>query len=155
MSEIKNMPYCPECGKKVSITDKRCSKCGTKLSKELFEDIPKANEFVSNLNDNTQKLKDRKYHNIEFALAIITVVLTVISLSHSLNGYYVSESLVPLILLLILLAVIAAIITRYYAKLGAVILLIIGFLLILFGALYTIIPIIFYIITAVVAFVLN
>ena len=71
---------CPECGKKVSITDKRCSKCGTKLSKELFEDIPNANEFVSNLNNNTQKIKDRKYHNIEFALAIITVVLTVVSI---------------------------------------------------------------------------
>ena len=71
------MPYCPECGKKVSITDKRCSKCGTKLSKELFDDIPNANEFVSNLNDHTRNITNRKFDNSEIAIAIIVIVLAI------------------------------------------------------------------------------
>lgn len=154
MSEIKNMPYCPECGKKVSITDKRCSKCGTKLSKELFEDIPNANEFVSKLNDNKPNLKERKYHNIEFALAIITLVLTVYAIS-LLNLTYMSSETVSFILLLLLIGVIASIIIRYYAKFGAIILLLVGFILILGGPEVMALPMIFYIITAIVAFVLN
>ena len=148
------MPYCPECGKKVSITDKRCSKCGTKLSKELFEDIPNANEFVSKLNDNKPNLKERKYHNIEFALAIITLVLTVYAIS-LLNLTYMSSETVSFILLLLLIGVIAAIIIRYYAKFGAIILLLVGFILILGGPEVMALPMIFYIITAIVAFVLN
>ena len=146
------MPYCPECGKKVSITDKRCSKCGTKLSKELFEDIPKPNEFVSNINNT----KERKYHNIEFALAIVTIILAVFSICQTLNTYSmeVSTDLITITLVLILIGVIAAILTRYYAKVGAVILLIIGIVLILSG-LIGILPIIFFIITVIVAFVLN
>ena len=146
------MPYCPECGKKVSITDKRCSKCGTKLSKDLFEDIPKPNEFVSNASN----IKERKYHNIEFALAIITIFISVFSVYYTLNTYSIeiSSDLISLTLFLILIGVIAAIFTRYYAKPGAVILLIIGILLILTG-LIGILPIIFFIITVVVAFVLN
>ena len=150
------MPYCPECGKKVSITDKRCSKCGTKLSKDLFEDIPNANQFVSQLNETTQKSNERKYHNIEFALAIITVVLTVFFITqstYSYSGMY-SENLLLIVLGLILLAIIAAIITRYFAKLGAILLLMVGVLLLLFGF-NIMLPMIFYVITAVVAFVLN
>lgn len=148
------MPYCPECGNKVSITDKRCSKCGTKLSKELFEDIPKANEFVSNLNVNPQRSKDRKYHNIEFALAIITLVLTVYAIS-LLNLTYMSSETVSFILLLLFIGVIAAIIIRYYAKFGAIVLLLVGFILILGGPEVMALPMIFYIITAIAAFVLN
>lgn len=148
------MPYCPECGKKVSITDKRCSKCGTKLSKELFEDIPKANEFVSQLNDNTQKTKNRKYHNIEFALALITVILTALSISITSETYYMSENVLLLFIIFIFVGIIAAIITRYYAKTGAIILLLVGVMFTLSGFI-GIIPIIFYIITVVAAFYLN
>ena len=75
-----NMPYCPECGKEVSITDKRCSKCGKKLSKELFEDIPKPNEFVSSLNDDSKNLTNKKYDNSEIAVAIIVIVLAIIGI---------------------------------------------------------------------------
>ena len=151
------MPYCPECGKKVSITDKRCSKCGTKLLKEFFDDNPKPNEFVSKLKDNTQNTNKRKYHNIEFALAIISIILTVIAIAQSTSGYSFvgQESVILFILLLIFIGVIAAIVTRYYAKFGAILLLIIGVLLILFGLVNTLLPMIFYVITAVVAFVLN
>lgn len=148
------MPYCPECGKKVSITDKRCSKCGTKLSKELFDDIPNPNEFVSQLKENTPNIKDRKYHNIEFALAIITVVLTVYSISQVLLTNNVSDSVIQFIFIMIIIAITAAIITRYYVKSGAILLLLVGFILILFGF-NAILPILFFIITAVVAFVLN
>ncbi len=151
------MPYCPECGKKVSITDKRCSKCGTKLLKEFFDDTPKPNEFVSKLKDNTQNTNKRKYHNIEFALAIISIILTVIAIAQSTSGYSFvgQESVILFILLLIFIGVIAAIVTRYYAKFGAILLLIIGVLLILFGLVNTLLPMIFYVITVVVAFVLN
>lgn len=132
------MPYCPECGNKVSITDKRCSKCGQKLT--VIE--PPGT--------------DKSHHNIVFALAIITLVLTIFSISQSINDYSFQYSgLLLFVLILILIDLIGAILSRYYAKPGSIIVLIATFMLILFGIHGMALAVIFSVITVVVAFVLN
>lgn len=58
------MPMCPNCGKRVSITDKRCSRCGTKLD---FIPKPKV---------------DRHY--LAFALALVGLILSIISFPNNI-----------------------------------------------------------------------
>lgn len=132
------MPYCPECGNKTSITDKRCSKCGQKLT-VIEPPVP-----------------DKSHHNIVFALAIITLVLTIFSVSQSLNDYsFAYSNLLLFVLVLLLIGIIGAILSRYYAKPGSIIVLITIFMLILFGIRGMTLAIVFSVITVVVAFVLN
>ena len=140
------MAYCPECGNEVSISDKRCSKCGYKLVPGDFEEIK---------GEIKQKI-DRSHHNIEFALAIITMVLWVLSISQSLNDYsYTGTGVLGIVILVLAIGIIGAIVTRYYAKPGAITVLIVSFILIIFGINPIVLPLIFSIITVVVAFVLN
>ena len=143
------MPYCPECGNKVSITDKRCSKCGEKLALGTIGDgIKETNPIKRN--------SSKKYHNIEFALAIITVVFSFFAVTSSYYDYsFMSSRLSLFVLLVILIGVIAAIVTRYHAKVGSIILLLTVFALILFGAQQMILAIVFAVLTAIVAFALN
>lgn len=142
--------YCPECGNEVSITDKRCSKCGTKL-----DDNIDSKDFVDKIKG-TPKDSNKTHHNIEFGLAIITIVLTVFSVSQSLNDYsFTNTNLLLFVLILIFIGIIGTIITRYFAKPGATIVLISCFLLILSGVKNMSLPIIFSVITIIVAFILN
>ena len=146
------MPYCPECGNKISITDKRCSKCGIKLTPDIISDTE---EFIDNINP-VKKGSSKKYNTIEFILAIIAVVLTVLSLSQALSGYSLMEyNVLILVLILVLIGVIAAIITRYHAKIGSILLLVTIFIFVILGVQQMILPIIFAVATAIVAFVLN
>ena len=132
------MPYCPECGNKTSITDKRCSKCGKKLTDVKPPKI------------------DKSHHNIVFALAIITIVLTIFSVSQSLNDYsFAYSGLLLFVLVLLLIGIIGAILSRYYAKPGSIIVLITALVLILFGIRGMALAIVFSVITLVAAFVLN
>ena len=139
------MPYCPECGNEISITDKRCSKCGYKI-------MP---IDINGIKEDIKTNVDRSHHNIEFILAIITMVLWVFSVSQS-NGYsLVTSGLLSLVLIILVIGVIGAIVTRYYAKPGAITVLICSLVLIIFGINTVYLPILFSIITVVVAFVLN
>ena len=71
------MAYCPECGAKVSITDKRCSKCGTRLP---LNDIPKPSNAVNNI------IPKSDQHNVEFALAFIGFIFSLLSLTFNFNS---------------------------------------------------------------------
>ena len=150
------MPYCPECGNEVSITDKRCSKCGTKITPDLFNDIPTSSDFFSNFTVNKPHDPNAKaYNNIEFILALIAVILAVLSVSNSsiVNNYFITASqLIFVIFIPILIGLIGAFIVRYYAKTGAVILLISLIGLIIVG-IYDFLPLIFYILTIILCFV--
>ena len=139
------MSYCPECGNEVSKTDKRCSKCGYKLMPDDFEN------FKKNIKTNV----DKSHHNIEFVLAIITMVLWVFSVSQSNDYSLMTSGLLSIVLIILIIGVIGAIVTRYYAKPGAITVLIVSLILIIFGISDIFLPIIFSIITLVVAFVLN
>ena len=139
------MPYCDECGNEVSITDKRCSKCGSELNP-----IPKV-DFVTKIKN---FLSPEKYHNIEFILALIAVVLSVLAIPSSFNSYsYTYSDLLILILVALFVAVLGAIIIRYHARTGAIIILIAGFALVLFGMQSMFLPLIFYIFAAILAFI--
>ena len=141
------MPYCNECGNEVSATDKRCSKCGT-----LIEPIEQPPGVKKGQNEGST----RQYHNIEFALAIITVVLSVFAISQTNFDYaYIAPEILYAILFFIFIGIIGAILTRYYAKPGAIIVLITTFLLIFSGIPGMVLAVIFSGITLIVAFVLN
>lgn len=147
------MPYCDNCGKEVSITDKRCSKCGN----ELNPIVPDGG-VDGGINGIITKIKrffsPQPHHNIEFILAFIAVLLSVLSLPYSLSNYsYMHQDLTFLILFLLFVAVVGAIIIRYHAKVGAVIILLAGFSLVLFGMQGMFLALIFYIIAAILAFV--
>ena len=148
------MPYCPECGNEVSRSDKRCSKCGTLLTSDFFANIPKAENLVSNIT--ATKPKDpnkRNYHNIEFILAIIAVILSVYSISLlPLDYNIVATNLIFLVVIPIILGVIGAFVVRYYAKTGAIILLITVISLVFIGV-YDFLPLLFYVITIILCFV--
>ena len=147
------MPYCPECGNKISITDKRCSKCGTKLPSAT---IPGPDDIVKGVKIGSNNPEGKKRHNIEFVLAIITIVLAVLYISQSMDSYHFANiELVYFVLILVFVGVIGAIITRYYAKPGAIILLITIFMLVFCGIQNMYLAIIFAVITAIVSFVLN
>lgn len=143
------MPYCDECGNKVSVTDKRCSKCGKKLDivgidTDVGEPINKIKQFLS----------PEPHHNIEFILALIGVLLSVLSIPDSLNSYaYTYSDLFLFVLIALFVAVIGAILIRYHAKIGAVVILISGFSLVLFGIQGMALALVFFIIAAVLAFV--
>lgn len=143
------MPYCHECGNKISATDKRCSKCGTLV--DLDEPVDEDNK----INDEV-KISSSKYNNIEFALAIVAIVLSVFAVSQSIADFsYFDPIVIYFILFIILIGIIGAILIRYFAKPGAIILLIVGFMLVLSGIQNMILPIIFYVVVAIVAFVRN
>ena len=130
------MPYCPECGNKTSITDKRCSKCGTKLMET--------------------PTPDPSHHNIEFALAIISIVLWGFAISISINDYFfVSSGELLIVVGLLAIGIIGAIGTRYYAKPGAITVLIVGLIFVILGISDIFWPMVFSVITLIVAFYLN
>ena len=140
------MPYCDECGNEVSITDKRCSKCGNKLSP-----VPGPEDIFAKIK---RFFSPEPYHNIEFIIAIIAVIFTVLMIPNSINGFSLSSSNIFIyILIALLVAVIGAIIIRYYAKIGAILILFAAFSLILFGIQGMFFALIFYIIAAILAFI--
>ena len=77
------MPYCDNCGNRVSITDKRCSKCGNKL--DSIPPIVEPNETI--LTRIKRFFSPEPYHNIEFILALIGVLLSVLAIPNSFNSY--------------------------------------------------------------------
>lgn len=144
------MPYCPECGKEVSITDKRCSKCGTKLT-----DIPEP-AVVKGKIEGMFGTSDKSHHNIEFAMAIFTIVLMVFSVSQYSSKYsFTNPDVFFLMLFFVIIGILGAILTRYFAKPGALIVLGICIFFMILGLPGIFLAIIFAVLTVIIAFKLN
>ena len=140
------MRYCDQCGNEVSYTDKRCSKCGNKLTSEPPIGTPKDDWIGS--------IRSPEYHNIEFILAIIAIILTVLSIPSSINDYsFTYNGFLIYVLISLFVAVIGTIVIRYHAKIGAIILLIASFSLIFFGLYNMYLALIFFIMAAILAFI--
>ena len=146
------MPYCEQCGNEVSVTDKRCSKCGNKLNY-----IPNSEDVSKGVDNVYTKIKrfisPNPYHNIEFILALIGIVFIAISIPQITANYTIQLSnFLHYIILLMFTDIIGVIVIRYYAKSGAIILLIATFLLFILGVM-SVIGLIFIIIAVILAFI--
>lgn len=104
------MAYCPECGAEVSITDKRCSKCGTRLP---AGNIPNPSNVKNSIIPKSDK------NNAEFILALIGFMLSLLSL-FTINYY--SSGFFIVFGVTILISLLGAYVIRTHARAGAVIL---------------------------------
>ena len=146
------MPYCEQCGNEVSVTDKRCSKCGNKLNY-----IPNSEDVSNGIDNIFTRIKrffsSNPHHNIEFILALIGIVFIVLSIPQIMDNYgFQYANLLQYILIVMISEIIGVIVIRYYAKIGAIILLIATFLLFTFGVMSGI-GLIFIIIAIILAFI--
>lgn len=146
------MPYCDECGNEVSVTDKRCSKCGNELN--LIPPRPPIKPVEEDIFTTIKNFfSPEPYHNIEFILALIGVVFTVIAVSQSINDYsFMYSNFLLFVLISLFVSVMGAILIRYHAKSGAIIILFASFSLMLFGVQHMLMALIFCMIAAVLAF---
>ena len=146
------MPYCEQCGNEVSVTDKRCSKCGNKLNY-----IPNTEDVSNGIDNIFTRIKrffsPNPHHNIEFILALIGIVFIALSIPQIMDNYgFQYANLLQYILIVMISEIIGVIVIRYYAKIGAIILLIATFLLFTFGVMSGI-GLIFIIIAIILAFI--
>ncbi len=146
------MPYCDQCGNEVSVTDKRCSKCGNKLNY-----IPNSEDLSNGIDNIYTKIKrflsPNPHHNIEFILSLIGILFIVISISLIMDNYgFQYSNLLQYIIILMFIDIIGVIVIRYYAKIGGIILLITTFLLFILGVTVGI-GLVFIIIAVILAFI--
>lgn len=147
------MPYCDQCGNKVSITDKRCSKCGNKL-----DSLPTPDDVSNGIEGIFTKIKrffsTEPYRNIEFILALIGFVFILFSLPEAMSIYgFASSDFFKYLIIALIADFIGVIVIRYYAKIGAVIILIASFSIFILGVMDIGFAFVFIIIAAILAFV--
>lgn len=155
---------CPNCGKPLRHEDSDfCSECGFKIKSFTKED-KKNNSVEHDLNDSNmnkvKKITDYKpsisKHNLEFSLALIGVIISLIGFIIASINYpnyfnpYLSHALSSIIV-----GVIGAFIVRYFPKIGAILLIIAGFIIFLTEIPFSLIALLFYIISVIVCYARN
>ena len=152
---------CPNCGKPLRHEDSDfCSECGFKI--RSFSKNDKKKNSVKNDSDlkKVKKITDYKpsisKHNLEFSLALIGVIISLIGFIVASINYtnyfnpYLSHALFSIII-----GFIGALIARYFPKIGAILLIIAGFIVLLTEIPFSLIALLFYIISAIVCYARN